>query len=57
MEKQKIVNEGLKDFQEVNCRECNFADKEKVGTGEPCCTYAFQLECSGGICRTRRERR
>ncbi len=42
------------EFQEANCRGCRFADDEKVGTGEPCCTYAFQLNVVEGKCLTRR---
>lgn len=42
-------------FQEANCRGCRFADAELVGTGKPCCTYAFRLDIQEGKCYTRRE--
>jgi hypothetical protein len=42
-------------FQRMNCKGCKFADESKVGTGEPCCTYAFQLNVDNDVCRTRRE--
>ena len=31
-------NLRIKLFQLKNCKGCFFADFEKVGTGEPCCT-------------------
>ena len=42
-------------FQEKNCRGCYFADKKKVGTGEPCCSYGFRLEVKDDRCLARRE--
>lgn len=48
-------DEGLKAFQNANCKGCKFADKSKVGTGEPCCQYAFKLDIKDGICHTKRE--
>ena len=38
------------DFQNENCRDCRYADKPKVGTGEPCCTYAGKLESNSKLC-------
>ena len=35
---------GLAAFQRENCSDCNFADKLKVGTGEPCCQYPGKLD-------------
>jgi len=34
----------MKDFQDMNCKGCYFADPETVGTGEPCCTHPGKLE-------------
>ena len=48
-------DEGLKEFQNANCKGCKFADNEKVGTGEPACQYAFRLDIENGVCKTRRE--
>ena len=49
------IDEGLQDFQNRNCEGCKFADKPKIGTGTPCCQYAFRLDIENGICRTKRE--
>ena len=38
------MEEGLAKFQRQNCSDCYFADKPKVGTGEPCCTYPSKLD-------------
>lgn len=45
----------FEDFQKANCTGCKFADKPMIGTGRPCCTYAFKLDHSGGICHTKRQ--
>ncbi len=45
----------LKGFQATNCKGCKFADKKKVGSGKPCCQYAFGLDVQGDKCNTRRE--
>ena len=44
----------MKDFQNMNCRGCDFADPKTVGTGEPCCTYPGKLEVVSGRCQQRR---
>ncbi|MBA7593458.1 hypothetical protein ES703_00378 [subsurface metagenome] len=31
--------ETLAEFQKRNCKGCFYADDEKVGTGQACCTY------------------
>lgn len=41
-------------FQNANCKGCRFADEKLVGTGEPCCTFAFTLDIQEGKCYTRR---
>lgn len=41
-------------FHNLNCVGCRFADKPKIGTGEPCCTYWQQIEVVKGHCETRR---
>ena len=38
------------DFQRENCADCRYADKPKVGTGEPCCTHTGKLETDGKLC-------
>lgn len=40
------MKRNLKELQEKNCRGCRFANQEKVGTGEPCCTYPGTYPCS-----------
>jgi len=42
----------MDEFQRENCTDCRYADKPKVGTGEPCCTYAGKLETdrAGRVC-------
>lgn len=46
---------AMSTFQLQNCRGCKFAAAELVGTGKPCCTYAFKLDIREGKCYTRRE--
>lgn len=41
-------------WQSNNCSRCRFADSEKVGTGEPCCTRLGGPEPKGAICLARR---
>jgi len=48
--------ETLAEFQERNCKGCRYADDNKVGTGEPCCTFPGPLTHKGGRCLTRKER-
>jgi hypothetical protein len=50
------ADEGLKDFQKQNCTGCFFADDDKVGTGEPCCTKPTQIEAKEGICQSKKPR-
>lgn len=44
----------LKKYQLANCPDCRFADKKKVGSGTPCCTFPGKLESWNGKCLTRR---
>jgi len=44
----------MKNFQNMNCKGCRFADPETVGTGEPCCTHPGKLEVISGRCQQRR---
>lgn len=47
---------NMKDFQIRNCKGCRYADKEKIGTGEACCTFAFKLNINeDGKCLTRKD--
>ena len=46
---KKTGHIGMAKFQQDNCQGCYFADKPKVGTGEPCCTYGFKLFTDKGI--------
>ena len=55
MRETEAPDEGLMTFQKENCEGCKFAEKIKVGTGYPCCTYGFQLIIKDGKCETRRE--
>ena len=50
-------DQGMAEFQLNNCKGCYFADKPRVGTGEPCCQYAFRLDVTnkGTKCLTKRE--
>lgn len=49
------LNEGMVEFQKANCAKgCRFADKPKVGTGEPCCTFCSTIDVEAGTCKTRR---
>ncbi len=41
----------MKDFQKMNCEGCYFADPDRLGTGEPCCTYPGKLEVISGRCQ------
>ena len=47
----------MKEFQLKNCKDCYFADKDKVGTGEPCCTYPSKLiiDPETGKCQSKRK--
>ena len=67
MAKQKFIeksDQGLAEFQQVNCRGCKFADKKKVGTGLACCQYGGRVEHKPrnfndpleGACLSRKER-
>lgn len=40
-------------WQKYNCAGCYFADDEKVGTGEPCCTRVKGPDPLGAVCRAR----
>lgn len=45
------MDKWLVDFQRRNCTDCKFADKPKVGTGEPCCTTRLYLgDHKDGVC-------
>jgi len=54
--RKDVINHVLAIWQSNNCTRCVFADDEKVGTGEPCCTRVKGPERIGGICNARRER-
>ena len=54
MIKKVTGDKGLAKFQQANCTDCHFADKKKVGTGEPCCTFARRLEVKGEKCLSMR---
>ena len=44
----------LAELQRANCAGCVFADDEKVGTGEPCCTrMQGPLFADDGVCEAR----
>jgi len=43
----------MKDFQDMNCKGCTFADSDTVGTGKPCCTYPGKIELIMGRCQQR----
>ena len=48
------ADEGMKDFQNNNCvKGCRFANKEKVGSGQACCTFFARLITDGYTCFTR----
>ncbi len=50
------MSKELNEWQEENCRGCWFSREKQVGTGLPCCTFAFGLDMSDqGKCLTRRE--
>ena len=51
----KVIDQGMADFQNANCKGCKFADKPKVGTGKPCCQYYSKLDHRNGTCYTRKE--
>ncbi|MBA7712335.1 hypothetical protein ES703_121309 [subsurface metagenome] len=46
---------NLKDLQLKNCKGCQFANQEKVGTGQPCCSYPGMPRLEGNKCLTRKE--
>ena len=46
---------SLRQFQEVNCRGCLYADAEKVGTGQACCTHPQVPRVENGRCLTRKQ--
>lgn len=46
---------SLKQFQEVNCRGCFYADEDKVGTGQACCTHPQVPQAEDARCLTRKE--
>ena len=50
-------DEGMARFQHDNCEGCYFADKPKIGTGEPCCQFGFRLTIvdEGSRCLTKKE--
>lgn len=50
------MEQDLKTFQLSNCLGCRFADKKKIGTGEPCCNKAapYRVEDTTGWCIDRR---
>jgi len=49
-----IGDHGLALFQDHNCRGCYYAEKEKVGTGYPCCQFGFKVNMKKGVkCLTR----
>ncbi|MBC8276212.1 MAG: hypothetical protein H8E40_14760 [Chloroflexi bacterium] len=45
----------LAEFQKRNCKGCFYADEEKVGTGQACCTYPQPLSLQQAKCLTRKE--
>jgi len=46
--------ETLAQFQRRNCKGCFYADDEKVGTGQRCCTCPGIPRLEGYRCLTRR---
>ena len=46
---------NLKELQEKNCKGCLYANQEKVGTGQACCTYPGMPRLEGNKCLTRKE--
>jgi len=46
---------SLRQFQKVNCRGCFYADADKVGTGQACCTYPQVPRVEDGGCLTRKQ--
>lgn len=47
-----MLEEGIKQFQEANCRGCQFVDEYCIGR-EACCTYYDGLIIKGNTCYTR----
>ncbi|OGN90737.1 MAG: hypothetical protein A2Z70_01275 [Chloroflexi bacterium RBG_13_48_17] len=43
----------LLSFQFLNCDGCHWADREKVGSGNPCCTFITRPQIVDGKCLTR----
>lgn len=51
-----MKDEVLAIWQGNNCgRGCHWADSEKVGTGEPCCTKPTLPDIKGAVCLSRKE--
>ena len=46
--------ETLAEFQERNCNGCFYADEEKVGSGQACCTYPQSIKLEKGQCLSKR---
>jgi hypothetical protein len=59
-EKEMAIDKELVKFQDLNCRGliygtyCFYADPDKVGTGQPCCTKLTLPEVINGICQERK---
>ena len=49
-------DEGLAEFQRINCLGCRYSDRKQVGTGKPCCTKAGAVEQEEGVCKSRVEK-
>lgn len=44
------MDRGLAEFQVKNCKDCKFADKPMVGSGEACCQKGGRLDHRNGDC-------
>ena len=49
--------ESLAEFQDRNCRGCFYADEEKVGSGQACCTYHQPIKLEKGQCVSKRNKK